>query len=181
MRIPRVYTLFLFVIVAVSCSTPKPMNTSEDAVHNTNAQTEPGETLKNSVKTQDENQMQSEIISLVSCSRQIIMPGYDDGSGQYKENWSLVFFTPEHFSPVFNLQHQGHVIPIEEEMIPIKNQKKSTLDFSITYPIERHYNKAPKPWDQATILYFIWNDRLFRIDVSSCEKENAILYPTQGN
>jgi len=120
-------------------------------------------------------------VSFISGTRQQVLPGMDDGSGRFTENYILKLDVPRDYTPQISLEIMGYSIPIDRQITYISDKEKAMLMFTINYPLMDNYDEADNPALAIPILFFKTEDSLIRLDLSGCTFLNPVAYPSMNN
>lgn len=117
-------------------------------------------------------------VSFISGTRQQVLPGIDDGSGRFTENYILKLDVPRDYEPQMNLELMGYLIPIDRQITYISEEEKAMLMFTVTYPLMDNYDEADNPALAIPILFLKNKESLIRLDLSGCSFLNPVAYPS---
>ena len=117
-------------------------------------------------------------VSFISGTRQQVLPGRDDGSGRFTENYILKLDVPRDYEPQITLELMGYKIPVDRQITYISDEEKAVLMFTITYPLMDNYDEADNPALAIPILFFKTKESLIRLDLSGCTFLAPVAYPS---
>ena len=120
-------------------------------------------------------------VSFISGTRQQVLPGRDDGSGRFTENYILKLDVPRDYKPEIRLEYMGFTIPIDRVITYISDDEKSVLMFTVTYPLMDNYDEADNPALAIPILFLKTKESLITLDLSGCTFLSPVAYPTMNN
>ena len=120
-------------------------------------------------------------VSFISGTRQQVLPGRDDGSGRFTENYILKLDVPRGYEPQMTLELMGYKIPVNRVITYISDEEKAVLMFTITYPLMDNYDEADNPPLAIPILFLKTKESLIRLDLSGCTFLDPVAYPSIKN
>ena len=117
-------------------------------------------------------------ISFISGTRQQVLPGRDDGSGRFTENYILKLDVPRGYEPQMTLELMGYKIPVDRVITYISDEEKAVLMFTIKYPLMDNYDEADNPALAIPMLFLKTDESLITLDLSGCTFLSPVAYPT---
>ena len=120
-------------------------------------------------------------VSFISGTRQQVLPGRDDGSGRFTENYILKLDVPRGYEPQMTLELMGYKIPVDRVITYISDEEKAVLMFTITYPLMDNYDEADNPALAIPMLFLKTDESLIRLDLSGCTFLAPVAYPSIKN
>ena len=120
-------------------------------------------------------------VSFISGTRQQVLPGRDDGSGRFTENYILKLDVPRDYEPQISLELMGYLIPVDRQITYISDEEKAVLMFTIKYPLMDNYDVADNPPLAIPMLFFKTKESLIKLDLSGCSFLDPVAYPSIKN
>lgn len=114
----------------------------------------------------------------LSGSRQRILPGYDDGSGMFSENWIIRLKAPVDFHPEISLEYMGFVIPVQKQISYI-SESESVLMFTVVYPLEDHYDGPDENASAIPVLHLKTGEKEINLELRNLQILKPRAYPVR--